>query len=660
MGQPNDFRYFLTLDNERTEIIFAPDGWDTDTIISYKRSADYFGVIRSMALPLQFVLDGAAILRRAFYKYGIEAGVRIEVEVLDKATWSYKSLFYGDIDFSKFEDNKDHVSVTLMESGMTRSLKAYEGVTYEYDLTGNDVVNLILPGIGIAEDATSIFLPSALSNKVGAIPGLNLVINNMDSGYGVPQNVAFTTTIPPDDSKAFFKAARDINIRIKGNVKGSYRCTQGTTRFTLELHREDDSFAGYLFDFSSGNTPGNDPIPFERSFDVNYFLPNGKYLFLLMFATKRAFDMGLSIDEGDFVVSYSTTSDPSNCKGIPAFSLFKRMMNKISPGTPVDSFLLKDRWKNLIFTSGDGIREIPTAKIKQSFKDFYATFLGIDDAAFGLENNVARLEGGSYFARPVQSVNLGAVKEFELKLADQYIFNSIKIGYDDGNTDSDDGKQEYNSGQEWATPITRIQKQQDWVSPTRADQYGIEKLRTEYIKKTSDTSSDNDTFMLDCVFDGVNYVPILGSSYDLVSGLAAPETSYNLNLTPKQNLLRHAGYLRSMLDKLDGNYINFGSGEKNTEVLTIKGPIRVKEKDNVPISSLPGKYFLPYVATITTKLQVNTVWLIDSMPFGYVSFTWNDVVVKGYILEISIDIARNTEREFKLLLTDDNDLSQLA
>jgi len=384
----------------------------------------------------------------------------------------------------------------------------------------------------------------------------------------------------------------------------------------------------------------------------------------------------LTLQLGEFVSSYNSVSDESNCKGIKSFDLFKRIVRRIAPGTQTASYLLTNYWKNLIFTSGNGIREIGSgvgdtdiAKVKISLKDFFQTCNSIDDAGMGMESGLLRLENKSYFARNVQSVDVGEINDdaCEIGPAEELMAGRIITGYDDKNTEDKDGLKEYNSGQEWEMPIARIQNELDWVSTARADQYGIEKLRVEFniIKSsrgTDDTPSDNDTFMLDCYLDGEYYRPILGSSYQVVSGLAnddAGRKAYNLNLTPKKNLLRHGAYLRSIMYRMDSSYINFASAKKNAELKTVKDSIGVKENENILVASLPEKYFIPEIATITCKLPFRARYLFDANPFGFMTFKWRGVTLKGYILEGSVDIARHTEQEFKLLLTQDNNLLNL-
>lgn len=658
-----DFKYFLTYESVRTEIAFAPKGWDVDTVVSYNRSDKYFGMLRSMSLPLQFVLDGAKILRRAYFKDGIEAGVRIEVEQQNRATLQYQPFFVGDIDFSQFKDLKDNVSVTLMESGLTRNLKAYESVKFEYPLIGEDVVNISLPGVVFDERATCLFMPTP-PGMIRFIPQTTISAGSFKSGFIESQNTQAMAVGDTSFSSGaahenwFIRATRNQAVTVQGRAKGNYVLFDGGPGFAVLIKDQTNATVATLHSDPSAGVSGS----YDFTFNAPINMTVGQRLYFY-FRCNGTGGNRLTISEPtEFVSFYDSVSDASPCKGLSSFSLFKRIMSRISPGTTAASFLLKNTWTNLIFTSGDGVREIDTAKIKITFKQFFDTINSIEDAGFGVENGEARLELASYFARDSKILDLGEVKDCIIEPAEEYIFNSIKVGYDDGNTDETNGKQEYNSGQEWALPITRVKKEKDWISPSRADQYGIEKIRVEYnVKQTApkasnDTSSDNDTFMIDCSLDGEVYKPILGSSYQSVTGLASGLTAYNLAITPKKNLLRHGAYLRSIMDRMDSYYINFASAEKNAELKTVLNSIGAKENENILVASLPAKYFIPVIVTITGKLPRNAMWLIDKTPFGHVSFKWKKAVLKGYIMELSIDIARNADSEIKLLLTPDSNL----
>lgn len=664
---PNKFKYFLTYESVKYELGFAPEGWDKQTIGQYKRDLIYFGLVRGLSLPLEFVLDGKDILRRAYHKYGVEAGVILELqERQNDPIWTYKTIFEGDVDFSQYEFDGIRASVTQMESGITKNFKSREAIRYEFPLVGDDVVNIVLPGVQFTEQ--TIFSPKFVDTSDLNVArrftiGIDLISQGFNSGFVEALNTDQRNAADSDDfnNDAFIIGRRSggVNVRFTGNLKGEVTSALPFPAPNNELRLQSTNGTVVHVFVHIVAPPGTAvPIPFDVDFDFTYNLAEGEGLFLYSRAGTGVGEY-LVTTEGNINASISAVSDPSNCKGLKAIDLFKRIAKRISPTTPVNSNLINTDWANLIFTSGSAIRELEDAKIKITWQDFFNTFRGIDDAGFGIDSGFARIEKGNYFMRNAEIMNIGNVNKCAHKVAEDLMFNNLKIGYNDGNTDEPEGLQEYNSLQNWELPLTRINKPQDWTSPTRADQYGIEKLRVQFNvtkQSTSDTDSDNDNFMVDCYLDGENYKPILGATYTEVTGLTYHLTAYNLRLTPKKNLLRHSGYLASILDRQNGKYIEFGSAEKNAELATVMGSTIIKENQSIPVSSLSGKYFRPDYVEIMAKLPKQAIDFMTATPFGYIRFNYNDIEMKGYIMDASVEMNENSERSLKLLLTADSNL----
>ncbi len=659
---PNKFKLFLTYESVRQEIVFAPEGWINETIGQYKRDLAYFGLVRSLSLPLNFVLDGKDILRAAYAKYGIEAGVIFEVqERQDNPIWTFKTIFIGDLDFSEYNYDGIRVNITQMETGITNEFKAREDIRYEFPLVGDDIVNIVLPGVPFTEK--SVFSPKFVDtsdlniNKRFTI-GMDLITQGFNSQFLDALNTDQRNAADGDDfsGDAFVvgRRAAGVSTRFSGNLKGEVTSEMAFPfpNHQLRLQSTNGTIVYTFVNIVGGSTV---PIPFDVDFDFEYTIADGEGLFLYSRATVPGSGEYLTVTEGNIDVSITAVSDQSNCKGIKAIDLGKRITSRVSPGTTFNSNLINSEWNNLIFTSGSAIRELEDAKIKISWKDYFETFKGIDDAGFGIDNDVARIEKGNFFMRNAEIMNIGNVSKCAHKAATELMFNKLKIGYNDGNTDEPEGLQEYNSGQQWELPITRVIREQSWVSPTRADQYGIEKLRVQFNitkQSTSDTDSDNDNFMIDCYLDGEDYKPILGATYTSVTGLAYPLTAYNLRLTPKKNLLRHGAYLASILP--NGGYIEFGSADKNAELSTTDGVTVVKENQSVSVSSLNGRYFRPDTVEILAKLPKQAFDFMTSTPFGYIRFNFNDREMKGFIMDAPVELNMNSERTLKLLLTADS------
>jgi len=665
---PNkEFRYYLTYEGARKLLVFAPEDWDSDTIGQYKRDTYYGGVMRSLSLPLTFALDAYNILWSAFNKYSFAAEVIFEVEQLNHATFAYEPKFNSLLDFSTWDDNGIEATLTMLDNAVFSKIKAQETTEFEYELNGADIVNVILPGVAFAEKAGWINPQQTDNIRNDYIPAMNITVNDTEVGFLDVRNTSNEEDPNLATSTDYFAIAnRNLTIRLFGNFQGTAvkLPLESSTSFKIDLVNQS---GGGIYTFGIVDAISNGGTNFRFDFDESINIANGDKLFIVVRKTNAQSGNNNNFltffSDGEFNLSYDSVSDPSNCKGIKIFDLYQRIMRRIAPSSKVDSYLLKQTWiKDLILISGNAIRELEGATINISFKDFFDSCNAWESVGFGVEMDIYKIEQLPFFYRPTPILSTPlAVNACNFTTAADLVFSALEIGYNDGNTDDTDGQKEYNSKQEWEFPQSQIARKENWMSPIRADQYGIEKLRRDYIKKTNDTSSDNDTFAVHCELSGANWRPILGSSYVSVTGMGselANQSSYNLALTPKENLLRHGRYIKSLFDKLENRFIEFGSAEKNKELTFVRAgnpDFRLKQNESIAIASLGEKYFKPVYATIVAKLPVNFMSLVDATGgFGYLDFVWYDKVYKGYIIEAETDLAMNTERTIKLLMLPDN------
>lgn len=676
--QPNQFQYTLIIGPNEYILPHAPIGWD-DSIIKWSRSDTYYGMIRTFSVPLKFVLDGAWLLRKEFYTYGIEAKVQVKIESLNNSTWIYKQIYLGDIDFSTFKDSEYEVEVNMMEGGISKQVKAYENVKYEIDIDVPEAVDILITGVNLIETAGFIFPPNKVvlppsPGNLKYFPEISLEFNEKKSTQTSVQSVDEANILNPDFTVIdawFFKANTDSDVKISGNIKGkliSQLFDQAVT-VTFDFRNSLSSGGPIVQTILSHVIPGGGTeyeYEYDVSFDFTVPVVSGEKLFFCATKSFASVAVGIEVYSGELRASYSTVSPPSPCKALRPRYVFDKLIEKMNGSPyPTQSFLLKE-WEQLCITSGDAIRGIQEPKMKISFKDFFNAINSVLNAGFGIENNKAILERKDYFFKPnLQAVNVGEIKDFLLETYENFIYSSIKAGYPDKTYDELNGREEVNSTQIYTTPITRIQKEFNLLSTIRADIYGIEFLRTSLKDSDStDNEADNDLFFIKIKPNPepgeVYYLPERSEAYLSIDGLSAEDSAYNLDITPKKNLLRHANFLHGMLDKLDGYQIKFASADKNVDLTTVdlNGKV-VSERANVEISTLGDKLFLPYLATITTKLPKNTLELMDNFPTGYVKFTYNGDEYTGFMMDVSVDVSKNSQREFKLLLTPLNNLAKL-
>ena len=102
---------------------YSPIGWD-DTTITVERSLKTWGITRSYSVSLEFVKDGAEILRDCFYNR-LQNEVYLVIEKYNKLTMAYQTIYTGLIDFATYEDTETQVKVDILDTNLTAIIKKY-------------------------------------------------------------------------------------------------------------------------------------------------------------------------------------------------------------------------------------------------------------------------------------------------------------------------------------------------------------------------------------------------------------------------------------------------------------------------------------------------------------------------------------------------------
>lgn len=319
-------------------------------------------------------------------------------------------------------------------------------------------------------------------------------------------------------------------------------------------------------------------------------------------------------------------------------------------------------------------------QIITNFKDFFQTIYGVQggNCAFGIETIAGAptcfIENLDYVYRAtVGNLNAGKVDTaIKITPAKELLGNTVKVGYKNQQYSQLNGFSEVNSQQLYATVLDSPQKEINLQCIYRADPYGIEEVRITQ-NDTAASRSDNDTFIIwkktlpEETSPITYYHPLRteGLKLNTTTGeymiTGVDPSYYNWILSPKRNLLRGGNYLASIFYNMKGYKLTLSAAPKNTTLVTtdING-LRVAEADPVNISNLPPPLFLPFYATFKPGLPTNALQMIDSLPYGFIRFTYNGKQYKMFADTVTVDIGQNTEQEFKGLMTPDNDLTQLV
>ena len=109
----------------------SPIGWD-DTTITIERSLKTWGITRSYSVSLEFVKDGAEILRNCFYNR-LPNEVYLVIEKYNKLTMAYQTIYTGLIDFATYEDTETQVKVDILDTNLTAIIKKYFDYERQYN-----------------------------------------------------------------------------------------------------------------------------------------------------------------------------------------------------------------------------------------------------------------------------------------------------------------------------------------------------------------------------------------------------------------------------------------------------------------------------------------------------------------------------------------------
>lgn len=662
--QPNDFRYRLLVGGQEYDLPRAPIGWE-DGGIRWQRNREYLGIVRSYSLPIKFVVDGAFLVRRELYSKGIQGRARLIIEILNRETWDYEHLYSGDLDLSTANDLENDIEVALMDSGLAESIKAYENVKFEIELSEADTIPVILPAIDVVGRANHLVV-SGGEVRGSFMPFVQIVSENSDPEFVIFQSADIflgQVTNFFGLTNWFAKAERGMVLTLNLDLQLRFSSISRTPYFLRVMNSRN----ARLLDIpiNNDNMGGVDVKHIQETVDINMQLGDELFIYVAKaFVIENTF---MDIEESYVTSTYSSQTESSICRAMRPKVLFNKLIDAVSLNINTVNSRLLDEWDNLVITSGDGIRTLPGATIKTSLKDFFTSINAVLSVGLGIENGVAVLEKKEYFLRSgLEIMDVGSVVDFNLKPATEYLFSSIKVGYPNNDYEVENGREEYNSTQVYKTPLSRAQAELNLVSVYRADQYGIESVRLERKElnvSETDKKPDNSVFFLHvsktATLEGF---PMIGyENYESVTGISTRTSSYNLGITPKANLMRHGPFLRSFLFGLDGALITFESAEKNSSLVTVdRNGVVIDEGANIRISNLGAPIFAPFKVTFNTKIMRATGSLMEGRASGFIRFNHRGADIMGFVDSTAFNVAFNKSQDFTVLLSPLNNLLTLV
>lgn len=498
----------------------SPEGWESNTL-QWARNNEFRGVIKSYTTPLKFYLQGAKILRNAFYRMGMETVlyfIWLKQNTAFGAGMKYEGWYKGEPDFGTFKDEYDGVEINITEGGFYKDLQANKTVVYNVPFDG-DAKYIYMDGLDLHQKL-----------NYSDIADLDISLNTYSERFLGPQ-----TLLGQDGSSVGFLISNEdlqeapstwddlvaspnimiqnllsvpVDITIAGII--GFKCTSMTSAPAWALKIR------YLTSTMPIDPPNQDRYKiietpamvvgttYKQNFSLTIpLLPNETLL------REGVFFGGVGTDAivqftADSTSSISfVTRQPSNI--IPAYRAIdygNKLTGLMSSGHTLSSPLLEPD-QNLMITCGDAIRNIPNAVIKGSFSDYNKSIDAVKCIAIDISNDNPVLSSRyDKFNKNSSIAQLGECSNWTLEAAPDYIYDTVESGYPSKSSQSDNdvnGKYSFNNTYLWKINITRRNvNQYECKSAYYADPYDIELIRVNFNQKdTTTANTDNSIFFID-------------------------------------------------------------------------------------------------------------------------------------------------------------------
>lgn len=672
----------------------APKNWD-DVQREWERGFTYYGIFTKFTGQLQFVNEGAHILRHVYFTQGIEGKAELVIKKFDDslAVFDYVDDYVGDIDFSRLNITKDFVSVEVTQGGFVAKLTARENTPYEIQLRDNPNkvwvkmhgINLMYKCKWLASTVATLTFTSG-GNSIDEYPVLSFFTDEgTNTNLKILESDPSMTPNPQDD---MIRNISPSTIDVTVNVKGAYviNNTSGANRvFNVRLLRHDASdvfvTSHTVYTHPSAQIPGIQTYNLDETIVVS--LPSGHALSLAHFL-----DTAVNSQWSGSVSLEVTISIDNLIKDayIPALRLgdcYAELAEAISDGeVAYTSSLLNTTHYNKVISSGDGIRNLAKSILKINFADYFKFLnctLGVALKYFE-STNVVYLEAKESVYQNNLIADLGEFTALEITPWAAEMFSNLKNGYNNYTYDNVNGKDEFNKEVQRLAPVLRTPGEKSYISPVRTDMYGASLITLNLTgKEVTDADTDNDPFAfhIETTVGGTIPAGYDGAGQDYynlyretippfdIQNIYSPETSYNIDWSPRRCIERSKAWFASLLHNLGVQQLKFQSDSKSnytaTKMITDDGSGNiVDEGADILISDLGDPMFYPVMFKATIKNPVDIDALMAADPYGYFSGTWKGQTIYGHPVKVIDNGAHRKKQEITMLCTNFTNLSNLV
>lgn len=640
--------------------------WD-DFELAYKRS-DYDGVLRSFSTKFEFVNRSYNLLKEEYSKNYLSSSAGIAFYKRNNS-WNWDKVFQCALDFSSYSDDGYTISINAIDDTLAAIIKAKRNIQYEYLVSELKPQSLYYDGLKfqyeakyvsggttVEDDANLQYIQfhGALQAEGGTRPAtVSFPVYILDNSELPKRDSPLVFTDEPfttDGSvQIFAEALSNIDITLK--LSFSFYVTADNAHGTayadvvLFVKRANGDLARFgVWRHIAGN------IPTIVSELINISLNSGDSigmdLLLYNSATPITMTWTTYLRGFSLSVNFQSRINPVNIDVLLLTTVAEKLLESMTDSSDysVDIYnyvpggITRSRLSSCFIMPAESARNLPNAKLYTSFKKF-CEFM---EAEFGYVlvvegNNVTFIHRYALFDNYVVKDLSDQINDYEYSVNSSLINTSVKVGYDKQDYDSINGRDEFRFTNEFSTGLKLTDNTLSFISPYRADAYGIEFLVQKRGEDTTDNDSDNDVFIVGCQYatsaENGNLLLDRPYSSSQLLGLISPDTMFNIEYSPRFMLEANKAYIGACT-----NMLKFTSSDGNSNV-SIAG---IKETDDFPIDN--RLFTVGEVDVETSEVD------IPSNLSGLISLDYNGEAVHGYIKEMKINVGKTESVRYSLIV----------
>ena len=184
------------------------------------------------------------------------------------------------------------------------------------------------------------------------------------------------------------------------------------------------------------------------------------------------------------------------------------------------------------------------------------------------------------------------------------IYNEILVGNTKVEYENINGTNEFNSTLKFSPQINARKNTLDLVSPYNLDYLGVELAKRNGFssKRNVDTKYDDKVFLISAEkINGVWQTKTVSDKYSTIEGVLFPDTSYNLDFSPKRMMINNSDIINAFMSKRSNEIVSYEVSNNLASLSSQKigGNLVIEKSDYTPSIAV----YMPELIEIESHLS---------------------------------------------------------